>query len=189
MPPSRQCRPLEPHPTHGVSLFLQTIQGQREQSREMAMRGERIAGDFKCGDVRQNDIQGGHSVRLSSTAFARIAIAGTIRVSEQPRTIMGLEVELPQRRRALWSARSDGSMECHGPRHPRCAIPQETQAIPQRSPAVGAVHRTPSEAHSGPGAISLDEATNSPHPACSDAVAPCARKRSRSTIQSPRTFG
>jgi len=99
----------------------------------MAMRRERIPGDFKCGNVRQNDIQRGHSVHLSSTAVARIAIAVTIRVSEQPRTIMGLEIELRQRRRALWSARSDGSMESHGPRHPQCAIPQETQAIPQRS--------------------------------------------------------
>jgi hypothetical protein len=73
----RLCRPLERHPTQGVRLFLQTIQGQREQSRAMAMRGQRIAGGFKCGDVRQNDSQWGHSVRLASTAVACIAIAVT----------------------------------------------------------------------------------------------------------------
>jgi len=97
----RLCRPLKRHPTHGVSLVLQTIQGQREQSRDMAMRGHRIPGDFECGDLRQNDIQRDHSVRLDSTAFARIAIALTIRVSEQPRTIMGPEIELRQPMRTL----------------------------------------------------------------------------------------
>jgi hypothetical protein len=45
---------------------------------------------------------------------------------------MGPEVELRQPMGAL-EGRSDGSMECHEPHHPQCAIPQETQAIPQRS--------------------------------------------------------
>ncbi len=71
----RLGRPLERHPTHRIRLFLQTIQGQRQQSRGMAMNGQRIPCSFKSGDVGQNDNQWGHSVRLASTADARIAIA------------------------------------------------------------------------------------------------------------------
>jgi hypothetical protein len=44
---------------------------------------------------------------------------------------MDPELQLPQPLGAL--ERRPASLQCHEPRHPQCAIPQETQAIPQRS--------------------------------------------------------
>ena len=49
---ARLCHPLERNQTPGVGLVLQAIQGQGEQRRDMAIRGQRVPGGFKCSDFR-----------------------------------------------------------------------------------------------------------------------------------------